>query len=349
MAASRRGERPSSHSEQRHTWGSVWTFPLSYRRSGADPPFSDPARDHQALMEGYYWRFVDVPGRRVLVVLCGVCEGPAGRWALVALAAHPGGVVRHAIVEPAAGERDHFGAVAGDVVDGSLDRLRVRLDADNWIDAAVRPILTWPRRVFGALGAAHLVPGLAQYWHPVLLDGEVTGEACVAGRRRRLDGSRAYVEKNWGPGFAGRWWWGQAAAFAEPELGVSFAGGHLPMLGASPAPTAVVVRLGARVLTFRPPLARARVAVGDGRWRLRMRSARHRLELEGEAGDAAPHLLPVPELGAPRVQMRSRQVLAGQVRLRLRQGARTLIDASSPLAGLELGDPVPPRPAGPPQ
>jgi tocopherol cyclase len=111
----------------------------------------------------------------------------------------------------------------------------------------------------------------------------------------------------------------------------------------------VVVWLGAGVLTFRPPLARARVAVGDGRWRLRMRSARHRLELEGEAGDAGPHLLPVPELGAPRVEMRSRQVLAGQIRLRLRRGARTLIDASSPLAGLELGDPLPPRPAGPPQ
>src|SRR5215204_5195206 len=117
MAASRRAERCSSHSERRHTWGSVSTFPLSYRKSGADLPFSDPARDHQAAMEGYYWRFVDVPGRRVLVVLCGVCEGPAGRWALVALAGHPGGVVRHAIVEPAAGERGRFGVVAGDVVD----------------------------------------------------------------------------------------------------------------------------------------------------------------------------------------------------------------------------------------
>ena len=80
-----------------------------------------------------------------------------------------------------------------------------------------------------------------------------------------------------------------------------------------------------------------------------MRSALHRLKLEGEAGDTAPHLLPVPELKTPQIEMRSRQVLAGQIRLRLRRGARTLIDASSPLAGLELGDPVPPRPAGPPR
>jgi len=34
-------------------------LPLSYRESGADPPFADPARDHGAAMEGYYWRLVD--------------------------------------------------------------------------------------------------------------------------------------------------------------------------------------------------------------------------------------------------------------------------------------------------
>jgi tocopherol cyclase len=180
----------------------------------------------------------------------------------------------------------------------------------------------------------------------VLLDAEVTGEACVSGRRLRLDGARAYAEKNWGPGFAGRWWWGQAAAFPEADLGVAFAGGHLPLLGASPAPTAVVVRLGARVLSFRPPLARARVAAGAGRWRLRMGSPRYDLELEGDAAGAAPHILPVPELGRPRVEMRSQQILAGHIALRLRRGRRTVIDASSPLAGLELGES--PRPGGPP-
>ena len=311
----------------------------AYRRTGADPPFRDPGRYHEAGMEGYYWRFFDAARERVLVALCGVCEGVAGRWALVALAAHPGGVVRHVIAEPAAGEAHRFGVGAGDILDGSLEHLRLRLDADHWIEAALRPLLRWPRRAFGALGPAQVVPGLAQYWHPVLLDGEVTGEACVAGRRERLDGSRAYAEKNWGPGFAGRWWWGQAAAFPAAELGVAFAGGHLPLLGASPAPTAVVVRLGARVLNFRPPLARARFAAAAGQWRLRIRSPRYRLELDGDAGGTTPHILPVPELGTPRVEMRSQQLLAAHIDLRLRRGRRTVIDASSPLAGLELGEP----------
>ena len=77
-----------------------------------------------------------------------------------------------------------------------------------------------------------------------------------------------------------------------------------------------------------------------------MSSPRYQLELEGEAGDTPPHILPVPELGVPRVEMRSQQVLAGHIHLRLRRGRRTLIDASSPLAGLELGEP-PTRPAAP--
>jgi tocopherol cyclase len=317
-----------------------------YRRAGADAPFGDPGRDHHAAMEGYYWRIVDAARKRVLVVLCGVCEGPNGRWALVALAGHPGGVVRYTIAEPAAGDPRRFGVAAGEVLDGSLEHLRVRLDADNWIHARLQPLLSWPRRAFGALGPAHLLPGLAQYWQPLLLDSQVSGEACVAGRRLRLDGARAYAEKNWGPGFAGRWWWGQAAAFPEPELGVAFAGGQLPLLGVRPAPTAVVVRLGRRVLSFRPPLARTKAAAGSGAWRLRTSSPRYRLELEGESGNTAPHILPVPELGVPRVEMRSQQLLAGHIHLRLRRGRRTLIDASSPLAGLELGEP-PTRPAAP--
>jgi len=295
-------------------------------------------------MEGYYWRIVDAERERVLVALCGVCRGPNGRWALVALAAHPGGLVRHALAEPAAGEPNRFGVAAGELLHGSLEHLSLQLDAANWIDVALRPRVPWPRKSFGALGPAHVVPGLTQYWHPLLLDAEVTGEACVGGRRVRLDGARAYAEKNWGPGFAGRWWWGQAAAFPEPELGVAFAGGHLPLLGASPAPSAVVVRLGRRVLSFWPPLARTRVRVGRGHWRLEAKSPRYRLEIEGQAGEAETHLLPVPELGAPRVEMRSQQALAGHVRLRLSRGRHTLIEAVSPLAGLELGQP---RPGGP--
>ena len=312
----------------------------AYRRAGADPPFGDPARDHGAALEGYYWRLVHPEAGWVIVWLCGVCRGRAGRWATVALAAHPDGFLRHGTFEPAAGNPYGFGAWAGDVFRGSLDELHVRMGDDAWIEARLKPRIIWPRRALGALGLGHVIPGLAQYWQPVLLDAEVEGEACVGGRRLQLAGARAYAEKNWGPGFAGRWWWGQADAFPDRDIGVAFAGGRLPMLGVSPSPTAVVLRLGPDVLRFVPPFARVRVGVGSRGWRVEARAPRHRLELEGDADGQEPHRLPVPDVGNGRVDFRSQQLLAGRVRLRVDRGRRTLFDAVSPLAGLELGDPA---------
>ena len=312
----------------------------AYRRAGADLPFfGDPARDHGAALEGYYWRLVHPEAGWVIVWLCGVCRGPAGSWATVALAAHPSGVVRHASLEPAAGDPHGFGAWAGDLFRGSLDELHVRMDDDAWVKARLRPRVMWPRRALGALGLGHVIPGLAQYWQPVLLDAEVEGEACIGGRRLQLEGARAYAEKNWGPGFAGRWWWGQADAFPDRDVGVAFAGGRLPMLGVSPSPTAVVLRLGGQVLRFVPPFARVQAGVGSRGWRVRARALHHRLELEGEAGGQEPHRLPVPDVGNGSVDFRSQQLLAGRIRLRVDRGRRMLFDAVSPLAGLEIGDP----------
>ena len=311
----------------------------AYRSTGADPPFGDPARAHGTAMEGYYWRVVDAEARSVIMVLCGVCRGAGEPWAAVALAAHPGGFTRHALVAPAAAEPSCFGAVAGDILRGSADGLRVRLGEDAWVDLRLRSPLLWPGRVFGALGPAQVVPGLGQYWHPVVLAARADGEACLGGVRLRLDGATAYAEKNWGPGFAGRWWWGQSSAFPEEGLGVAFAGGALPRLGATP--TAVVLWHGGQVHRFAPPLARSQVALGELRWRVRTRSARYRLEIEGEAAGSCPHVLPVPVPGAPKIEMRSEQLLAGRLALRLSRGRRTLIDSVSLLAGLEQG-----RPAG---
>jgi hypothetical protein len=315
----------------------------AYRRTGADLPYTDPARNHGAAMEGYYWRLVHPEAGWVIVWLCGVCQGSGGSWATVALAAHPGRFLRHGTVAPAAGDFERFGARAGDVFRGSLDSLHVRMGDDAWVEARFRQQLTWPRRALGGLGPAQLVPGLAQYWHPVLLATEVEGEAYLGGRRLRLEGARAYAEKNWGPAFAGRWWWGQADAFPDADLGVAFAGGRLPMLGVSTAPTAVVVRLGERVLRFVPPVARAQARVDAHRWHVQVRSPRYRLELEGQAGEEEAYRLPVPDVRERRVEMRSQQVLAGRLRLSVHRGRHTVIDEESRLAGLELGEPSPER------
>jgi tocopherol cyclase len=313
----------------------------AYRRSGADLPFGDPARAHGSAMEGYYWRIVDASAGTVIVLLCGVCQGPEGPWATVALAAHPGGFVRHAVIAPAAGRRGGFGVRAAGALLGSTEGLRAHLGDDTWIELRARPRVLWPRPVFGALGPAHAVPGLGQYWHPVVLAAGVEGQACVGGVPMRLDGATAYAEKNWGPRFAGHWWWGHADAFPGSDTTVAFAGGRLAVAGRVVPPTAVIVRLGTQVLRFAPPLARMRVGATDRTWTLRARSPRHRVEIEGDAGDAPPHLLPVPDVASGRVDMRSRQYLAGRLRLRVSRGTRTVFEGESPLAGLERGAPAP--------
>ncbi|MGZ6909843.1 MAG: tocopherol cyclase family protein, partial [Acidimicrobiia bacterium] len=62
----------------------------AYRRTGADVPFGDPVPSHGAEMEGWFWRVTDPASGRVVVALCGVNRHPAGDWATVAVALHPG-------------------------------------------------------------------------------------------------------------------------------------------------------------------------------------------------------------------------------------------------------------------
>jgi hypothetical protein len=162
---------------------------------------------------------------------------------------------------------------------------------------------------------------LPQYWHPHLLGGRVVGSG--------WDGAVVYAEKNWGPRFTEHWWWGQAQGFADDAC-VAFAGGRV--LGG--APTSVVVRLEDRVLRLAPPLARAVTAVGEAGWRVRMRSARWAVELEGEAS-GAPAVLPVPVVAERRAEDRSQQHLTGALRVELRRGGRVAWRGESWLAGLE--------------
>jgi hypothetical protein len=307
----------------------------AYRRTGADPPFGDPRRAHGVRFEGYYWRFTDAAAGRVVIVLCGVCRDPAGTWGLVALAAQPGGLVRSAIVPVARADPDGLGVEAADVLRATPGSLHVDLGPEARLDVALREPRPWPpRRAFGALGPAQLVPGLPQYWHPHLLGARVAGEARLGEATVDLSGATAYAEKNWGPAFTEHWWWGQAQGFPDADACVAFAGGRIALAGVRAAPTAVVVRVADRVLRLAPPLARMTAEIGTGGWRIHGRSARWTVEIEGEATDA-PAVLPVPEPGRRAVEHRSHHHLTGRLAVTVRRGRRTLFAGESGLAGLE--------------
>jgi hypothetical protein len=243
--------------------------------------------------------------------------------------------VRSATLPEAWASPRGLGLRAGDAVAADERSLRIALGDDARLDVAFADPLPWPRRTFGALGPAHAIPGLSQYWHPWLLRARVTGAARVGDADIDLDGAVVYAEKNWGAGgMPPSWWWGQAHGFDRPDACVAFAGGRAGIGPLRTTATALVVALGGDVRTVVRPPRPLRVAVDDRGWRL----SGGGIEVEGHAYNVTPHLLPIP---VPKERRRlddwAPQHLTGTLHLKVRHRGRTLYEGTSHLAGLERG------------
>jgi hypothetical protein len=309
----------------------------AYRATGADPPFGDPRGYHGVGMEGHFWRITEPRTGAVVVVIVAVSRDARGRpWAMASLAAHPGGAVRSVTLPDAWAAPRGLALRVADAVAADERSLCLDLGEDARLRATFdEPALTWPGRAFGALGPAHVIPGLSQYWHPWLLRARVSGGARVGGQTIDLDGAVAYAEKNWGAGgMPPAWWWGQAHGFDRPDVCVAFAGGRAGLGRVRAKATALVVAMGDEVRTVVRPVRPLRVAVDERGWRL----AGGGIEVEAHADGAAPLLLPVP---VPHERRRldgwAPQHLTGTMRLSVRRRGRTLYEGTSALAGLERG------------
>ncbi len=310
----------------------------AYRRTGADVPFGDPVPSHGAEMEGWFWRVTDAVSGRVVVALCGVNRHPDGDWATVAVALHPGGIVRAAALDDAHADRSQFALVAGSsagaMFRASPERLQVDLD-DVHLDLAFPDPYVWPL-AFGGGGVFSSVPFLNQYWHPYRLGGTATGTVDLAGERWSFNGAKLYCERNWGAGFPERWWWGQAHDFGEVDVSVAFSGGLLSLGPIARLVSGVVVRLGEKVIRITPPYP-VRSQLSDQEWSISARSWRYRIDLEGDGAGLDPHVLPVP-LPAERRNVDSDfEHLAGRLHCVVQKRGRVLFEGTSDLAGLEIG------------
>ncbi len=145
-----------------------------------------------------------------------------------------------------------------------------------------------------------------------------------------------YAERNWGSGFPDLWWWGQAHDFPGHDLSVVFTGGML-RLGPIGRPVGgVVLRHGDQVIRITPP-ALVRSEISPGQWTVTARTLCHRIQLEGSGLGIEPHVLPVPLPAERRNVDRDYEHLAGRLRCTVHRHGRLLIDATSDLAGLEIG------------
>jgi hypothetical protein len=308
----------------------------AYRRAGADPPFGDPRGYHGVAMEGHYWRITEPRTGAVVVAILAISRDAEGRpWAMASLAAHPGGAVRSATLPDARASARGLAVAAGSAFAADERSLRIELGEEARLEASFARADPWPRRVFGALGPAHAIPGLSQYWHPWLLRATVSGSARVGAQTIDLEDAVVYAEKNWGPGgMPPAWWWGQAHGFDRPDVCIAFAGGRAGIGRVRATATALVVALGGEVHTVVRPLQPLRVAIDERAWRL----AGGGIEVDAFADDVQPHLLPVP---VPHERRRlddwAPQHLTGTLHLRVRRRGRTLYEGTSHLAGLELG------------
>jgi hypothetical protein len=289
------------------------TMLAAYRATGADPPWGDPRAWHAVGMEGYFWRITEPRAGVVVVVLAAVNRDAAGgTWGLLALATHPGGFVRSATVDDVWADPRGLGLrLTG------ADGREVLMATDERLRVDLGP---------GATVEAAFAERTA--WPRRFAFGGIGPAQCLPG-----------LSQYWHPHTLGARVSGTAGAGDA-----TFGPARLPRA------TSIVVALGGEVLRLVSPVVPMRVAVDAGGWRLQARGPRHRIDLEGHAGGAAPHVLPVPvpaERGRHVAQ--SAMHLAGTLRVRVRRGGRTVFAGESALAGLErgLGPVSPPRAPGP--
>ena len=312
----------------------------AYRSTGADLPFGDPLPCHGVAMEGYFWRFTDAAAGRVVVALIGVNRAADGHWATLGLATHPGHVLHEAAWPVASADPDRLGAFAGEAFRGREGRVEVDLGRDARLDVHLEDEVGWPgRRPFGGSSVFQAVPALNQYWHPYVLGARVRGTATIGGQEISLDGATAYAEKNWGRGgFPPSWWWGQAQGFDREDACVAFAGGEIVAGPFHTNVTAVVVRLGDRVIRIGDPIVSAvHAEVTNTSWSVRGRGPVWGVEIEGGAPLGDAHLLPVPLPAERRNVPGALEHLGGRMRVVVRRRGRVVWTGESTLAGLEHG------------
>ncbi len=295
------------------------------------------------LFEGWYFKVVDAPERRVLAVIPGVflgrdssrshcfvqvLDGQTGRSTY-----HP-----YPLSEFSASRRafdlrvgpNHFttGSIALDIAEPER-RLRGQLRFSG--------LQPWPVSLAspGIMGWYAYVPFMECYHGVLSFDHGVDGSLDLDGEVVDFSGGRGYIEKDWGQAFPTAWLWAQTNHFDEPGVCLTASVATIPWLGTAFRGFIVGLLHAGRLYRF-ATYTGARIdelRLSDTRALLRVSDRRHRLEVEAERAEGG--LLHAPY----RTEMLQRvtESLTATVKVRLTTAGRQLIfEGAGRHAGLEI-------------
>ncbi|MGB3299514.1 MAG: tocopherol cyclase family protein [Phormidesmis sp.] len=185
--------------------------------------------------------------------------------------------------------------------------------------------------------------GLATGWIEWYDDGETQKNSTPT--RYAFENAPAYAEKNWGGAFPAKWFWIQCNAFkGEPTLSITAVAGVREVLMFTENVGLIGIHHQGKFYEFFSTKTAFTWRVDPwGYWQVTARSFSHRVVLTGQATDAGA-LVRVPTRQG--LQFLCRDTTHGELRLQLwayqreasgTQKERLVIDATSQLAGLEVG------------
>ncbi len=196
-------------------------------------------------------------------------------------------------------------------------------------------------------------------WQVLMAHGLATGwidwwdaKDAHAPTRYTFENAPAYAEKNWGGAFPAKWFWIQCNAFAdEPTLSVTAAAGIREVLMLKENVGLIGIHHQGQFYEFLSTKTDFTWQVDPwGYWQVTARSYRHRVVITGRAHDAGAYVRVPTREG---LQFLCRDTTCGELCIQLWdclgdcrgatgdgqafQGNRLLLEATSQLAGLEVG------------
>lgn len=296
--------------------------------------------------EGWYFKQVDAKRHRALAVIPGVSFSADGdsRHAFIQIISNDG--ITHYFTYPidafSFDRGKAFGIRIGDNAFSETD-MTLRLQDDRIEihgDMSFGRWTPWPVTTFspGIMGWYRFVPRMETYHGVLSMDHAVSGSIAINGESIDLDGSRGYVEKDWGRSFPSSWVWAQSNHFEHEGASFVVSVAKIPWMGKSFVGTIAGLRLDGELHRFTTytgtQLALLKTKANEAH--LILRDSRKELEIRIQGGETAA--LKAPTLGA--MEGHDSESLDGTVDVTMRalnQGYSDLLfQGMGKLAGVEI-------------